>query len=110
MLGTMENIGRLAQKGGYPLPILTQAANLSRILQGPYTNGAEGFVSQYNSLLKTVPMYVNRDPVTSVPANTASFWNLTQTGGLTDALPYDEKTISLIVSFPLKTKWILTSP
>ena len=90
VLSGPENLARIAQTGGIPLPDLTAAHELGRILQAPYSEQSTGFVELYNSLLGTRKAHDSKGkPIVSPPGNKA-LWTLMKTGGATDGLPLDE--------------------
>jgi hypothetical protein len=90
ILSSPDNLVRLGQPGGIPLPNLVATNELRRILEASYTEGSTGFVGLYNQLLDAHATYdAKGHPIPTTPGNVA-LWNLIDTGGSTDGTPVDE--------------------
>lgn len=110
ILGSGENLARVARPDAVTLPDVASAEDLRAILRAPYSEASTGFVTLFNTRLGTRPAYDgDGDPIASAPSNTA-LWSLMKTGGGVDGLPLDEvqpitpMTLDVATLIPLQSE------
>ncbi len=81
VVGSAESMARLSTSGLVQYPDQSQLPQLQKLFTAQYTEAADGFVKQFNTLMGA--------SLGNPPAN-QTLWDQTRSGGGVDGFPYDE--------------------